>query len=1145
MSATDTGAWSEQKQVSFRRLARATDRLRKDLVEISSSKEAEATGFTIQLEEIDSLAGRAEDFSFSSVVEVENLIARLLGGVREAMMAPEVAERPRFVAELSRIIDSFEAAWSEIRVELRLPEEQGGPDRLPLFAVAPASGIKLATVIGLGTGRAKTFSGTLRNWLQMAGFLAHAAKSTRELEGENAGSVTAVTAEHLVLAVFGAPVARGKSPVPVDELVYKDVYDMLQAFGAELLEKGAAGPKIIEAREQLHDYGIGKTLKPEALDQLHPEPVLAEDVLALLNQADQIRERTIPSQQRVDARHFLTALLHEKAGRLAIQKLFGAQTDELWPELVNRTVNQVFGARWRGESESQWMGLFDEIGALGTPRDDRPLAPLPGYRQDKPWLDRRGKLVSDPLGVVVDARAMADLIVLKEPGPPLAIGLFGDWGAGKSTFMEILEKAIDENTERARQARRPDNDLRALPFVENVAHIRFNAWHYAEANLWASLATQIFRELLVHSGGEGVGREQIEKLIGELGVSHEALQQSQEELERARKEAELARHALGDAQSEVAQREADLAKAQQPPDYSDFVGEPELAEDLQALGLSDIAGDVDTLLEVADQGLSLAGGLNYLVQACLNNTRPEAAKGGLLVFGGLVGAAFLLALVLNFAAPAIADAALWIGSTAGVVAGAARWLLPLLKDLNSRLKRIRTVRDQLIAHRQAQLMAASEREKTAKDALASAKGREAKAALAYEEKREAYDRETEIRSGERPGELFLKLIEQRAGEDGYRKHLGLVSQLREDFELMSDLLLKQEVRRHHKLDEGDLPEIERIVLYIDDLDRCPDRTVIQVLEAVHLLLALPLFVVVVGVDARWLTGALGRTYQKQLDAREVRPEDYLEKIFQFPYWLRPMNAAAGGNFDRFMESLLSDEERTLRARKRREDGGEETEEFDDFNEVSQTDTNGAVSYLALKPQPAETVERVREAVEITAEEADIIEALGAIIAKSPRATKRFMNLYRFEKARRMQMGRSFMGETDAVAEFPGVALSLALDIGLGPRTNQAVKALLRHTYANDMLEEVGSSLYQLASVAPELGRIAQFSKLEPYLPEGYFTTAGELNVPREEREEVSAVARAFRALKEGTATDLGRVFQSYNNLVDQNQLPRASFARPS
>src|SRR5262245_42386878 len=98
-----------------------------------------------------------------------------------------------------------------------------------------------------------------------------------------------------------------------------------------------------------------------------------------------------------------------------------------------------------------------------------------------------------------------------------------------------------------------------------------------------------------------------------------------------------------------------------------------------------------------------------------------------------------------------------------------------------------------------------------------------------------------------------------------------------------------------------LPQIERIILYIDDLDRCPEKIVVQVLQAVHLLLAFPISIVVVGVDSRWLLHSL---QQHSIAFRENKangsqpaeenkhwrstPLNYLEKIFQIPFTLRPM-----------------------------------------------------------------------------------------------------------------------------------------------------------------------------------------------------------------------------------------------------------------
>jgi len=98
----------------------------------------------------------------------------------------------------------------------------------------------------------------------------------------------------------------------------------------------------------------------------------------------------------------------------------------------------------------------------------------------------------------------------------------------------------------------------------------------------------------------------------------------------------------------------------------------------------------------------------------------------------------------------------------------------------------------------------------------------------------------------------------------------------------------------------DLPQIDRVIFYIDEPDRCPAERVVEVLEAVHLLLALKLFVVVVGVDSRWLVRSLQRHYQAQLSPDEVTvpqrqddwvywdttPQNYLEKIFQIVFSIR-------------------------------------------------------------------------------------------------------------------------------------------------------------------------------------------------------------------------------------------------------------------
>ena len=65
--------------------------------------------------------------------------------------------------------------------------------------------------------------------------------------------------------------------------------------------------------------------------------------------------------------------------------------------------------------------------------------------------------------------------------------------------------------------------------------------------------------------------------------------------------------------------------------------------------------------------------------------------------------------------------------------------------------------------------------------------------------------------------------------------------------------------------------LSRIILYIDDLDRCDPERVIDVLQAVHLLLAFPLFVVVVAVDSVGLLTPSRSTIRADHLAPDRRP----------------------------------------------------------------------------------------------------------------------------------------------------------------------------------------------------------------------------------------------------------------------------------
>jgi hypothetical protein len=140
---------------------------------------------------------------------------------------------------------------------------------------------------------------------------------------------------------------------------------------------------------------------------------------------------------------------------------------------------------------------------------------------------------------------------------------------------------------------------------------------------------------------------------------------------------------------------------------------------------------------------------------------------------------------------------------------------------------------------------------------------------------------------------------------GYQKHQGVVGMLHRDFRFLDAQLRACQSRPDAA---PQLPRIDQVILYIDDLDRCPPSKVLEVLEAVHLLLALELFVIVVGVDSRWLQRSLRHQYRDLVTSGDPRtdpylrvmPIEYLEKIFQIPLTLPVMEPRA---FARLIASL--------------------------------------------------------------------------------------------------------------------------------------------------------------------------------------------------------------------------------------------------
>lgn len=101
----------------------------------------------------------------------------------------------------------------------------------------------------------------------------------------------------------------------------------------------------------------------------------------------------------------------------------------------------------------------------------------------------------------------------------------------------------------------------------------------------------------------------------------------------------------------------------------------------------------------------------------------------------------------------------------------------------------------------------------------------------------------------------------------------------------------------------------RIVVFVDDLDRCLPESALQVLESMKLFFDLPGFVFVVGLDQEVVEHVIDAKYgrptgEQQVDDRaRVSGAEYIKKIFQLPYRLTPV---AIDQLDGFLEAAYEE-----------------------------------------------------------------------------------------------------------------------------------------------------------------------------------------------------------------------------------------------
>ena len=93
----------------------------------------------------------------------------------------------------------------------------------------------------------------------------------------------------------------------------------------------------------------------------------------------------------------------------------------------------------------------------------------------------------------------------------------------------------------------------------------------------------------------------------------------------------------------------------------------------------------------------------------------------------------------------------------------------------------------------------------------------------------------------------------------------------------------------------------RIIVFVDDLDRCFPDNAVELLEGIKLVLHQPGFSFVLGVNEVIINAFIKTKYAKDFNIDGVLFEDYLDKIVQVKI---PVPTCGSGNMDEYIRSLL-------------------------------------------------------------------------------------------------------------------------------------------------------------------------------------------------------------------------------------------------
>jgi hypothetical protein len=237
-----------------------------------------------------------------------------------------------------------------------------------------------------------------------------------------------------------------------------------------------------------------------------------------------------------------------------------------------------------------------------------------------------------------------------------------------------------------------------------------------------------------------------------------------------------------------------------------------------------------------------------------------------------------------------------------------------------------------------------------------------------------------------------------AEDSDYGRHIGYMTEIREDLE---------------KLEERLRGNNGRILVVVDDLDRCEPEKAVEVLQAINLLLNFKSFIVCLGIDARIITSAVERHYEGLLGEVGASGYEYLEKIVQIPFRIpqpgeeeiKAFISKQMGNPEPSSNEADVGPDDSRRDDSRRDDSRQDDSRQDDSRREGGPNegANREPPSEPLFPPPEEPQADARlaapqEQVAFTYDELKGFEDVAPFLRPNPRHLKRLVNVYRLVRS---------------------------------------------------------------------------------------------------------------------------------------------------